>query len=128
MAEIASVSPILSTRRSTQSGNKALTAAYVVEYTEFSTAPWVFMGADIDLTTMADGDVVDIRIQKRIAFGGALVVADVKTYHDAQPADHLLVSLGSMINTYGIEISMRQTAGALRTIPCEFYDSKRLGA
>ena len=127
MAIPGSIAPSLSLRRSTQSGNKAMSAAYVAVYSDSSTAPWMFVSGEIDLSTMQVGDSIDIRVRKTMASGGTAIVDDTKTYTDAQPAGHQSTHIGSIINVYGVEISMRQTAGVLRTLNCEFFDAKRLG-
>ncbi len=128
MATSSVVSPSLSSRRSTQSGNKAMTAAFVVQYAESSTYAYLFMGAEIDLSGMLAADVVDIRVRKQLSSGGGWVIHDQKSFSDAQPATHVSKFIGSLPDVFGIEIAMRQTAGALLTIPCEFFDAKRLGS
>lgn len=44
---------------------------------------------------------------------------------DAQPANKLKVSIGTIVDTFGVLIEMRQTAGALITCYCEFFDAVR---
>ena len=127
MATASSMPPMLRLDRSSQSGAKAMAAAYAVVYTESSTQAFLFSGANIDLSTMAAADVIDIRIRKVVILGGGWVNHDEVSYADAQPTGHPSISIAGIANIYGIEISMRQTAGVLRTIPCEFFDAKRLG-
>ena len=127
MASVSGMPPRLRLRRSAQSGPKAMTGAYVVEYTESSTQVYIFAGAEIDLSTMAAADVIDIRIRKQLSDGGGWVNHDEVEFTDAQPAAHPSIAISPIPDVFGIEISMRQTAGVLRTIPCEFYDAKRLG-
>lgn len=129
MAHAVSSPPILRTRRSAQSGLKAMTAAYAVVYTEstVSAMAYIFMGAEIDLSTIAAGDIINIRVRKVVVSGGAWINHDEWEYTGVQPTGHIAKHIGPIPDAYGIEISMRQTAGVLRTIPCEFYDAKRLG-
>lgn len=127
MAIAGSASPMLRIRRSTQSGSKTMTAAYVAVYTESSTQPFIFGGAVIDLSTMIAGDIINIRVRKRLASGAAWVIVDEVTYTGAQPTGHPSVYIQGLANFYGVEISMRQTAGALRTVTGEFSDAKRIG-
>ncbi|MBA7558433.1 hypothetical protein ES708_00036 [subsurface metagenome] len=59
--------------------------------------------------------------------GGAWVLHDQIDYNGAQPANHPIVSIGGIPDVFGVQVSMRQTAGALRSIECEFYVAKILG-
>ena len=59
--------------------------------------------------------------------GGSWVNHDQLGYDDAQPANHPSVAISAIPDVYGIEISMRQTAGALTTVETEFYAAKILG-
>ena len=127
MASAGAMPPMLSLKRSSQSGAKAMAAAYAAVYSESSSQSFIFSGANIDLSTMAAADVIDIRIRKVIIQGGGWVNHDEVQYADAQPTGHPSISIAGIANIYGIEISMRQTAGVLRTKPCEFFDAKRLG-
>jgi len=127
MAHASIMPPMLRLARSAQSGSKAMTAIYAVEYTESSVMAYLFAGAEIDLSTMAAGDVIDIRIRKQITSGGALINHDILNYAGAMPDSHVTAHINPIPDVYGIEISMRQTAGVLRNIDCEFFDAKRLG-
>jgi len=127
MAEGASIPPILRIRRSAQSGNKAMTVAWQVVYTENCTQVYIFAGAIIDLNNMAAGDNVDIRIRKIIIPTGAWVMVDQMNYINAQPVNHPTCQISGIPDVSGVEISIRQTAGVLRTFATEFYDAKRLG-
>jgi len=129
MAGATSVPPLLSMRRSGQSGTKAMAAAWRVVFSDISSTniAYLFSGARINLSTMQAGDHIDIRVRKIVLSGGAWVLHDQLGYDNAQPADHPSVAIGAIPDVYGIEIAMRQTAGALRTIETEFYVSKVLG-
>lgn len=129
MAHAVTAAPILRLARSAQSGIKAMTAVYAVEYTEASitSMAYMFAGAEIDLSTMQAGDIIDVRVRKRIVSGGGWVNHDEKQYAGVQPTGHPAIHINPIPDVYGVEISMRQTAGVLRNIPCEFFDAKRLG-
>ncbi len=127
MAYGTSVSPMLRIKRSTQSGSKAMANAYAAVYSESSSQPWIFGGAVIDLSNMVAGDIVNVRLRKTMAAGGAWIILDELTYLNAQPAGHPCLYIEGMANLYGLEISMRQTAGVLLAINTEFYDAKRVG-
>ena len=129
MAGATSVPPVLSLRRSGQSGTKAMTVAWSVVYSDLSSSniAYLFGGARINLSTMQAGDHIDIRVRKIVLSGGAWVNHDEFPYDNVQPADHPSVSIGAIPDVYGIEIAMRQVAGGLRTIETEFYAAKVLG-
>lgn len=129
MAGATSVPPLLSLRRSAQSGTKAMTAAWQVVYTDVSSSniAYLFSGARINLSTMQAGDHIDIRVRKIVLSGGAWVNHDQLGYDDAQPTDHPSVAIGSIPDIFGVEIAARQVSGVLRTIETEFYAAKILG-
>lgn len=119
--------PMLRLKRSAQSGSKAMAAAYTVVYTESSIMAYIFAGAMFDLSTMVAGDIIDILVEKVVVSGGAWVPHDLMNYVGAMPAGHQTVHIAPIPDVYGIRISMRQTAGVLRTIPAEMFDAMRLG-
>jgi hypothetical protein len=119
--------PLLRLKRSAQSGTKAMTVAWQVIYFESSTMAYFFSGAEIDLSNMQAGDVIDVRIRKQIVSAGALVVHDQKQYLNAQPVTHPSMHISAIPDVYGVEIAMEQTAGVLRNVDTEFYDAKRIG-
>lgn len=130
MAIVSGMPPILRGRRSAQSGLKVMAAAYAVVYTENTASSalfYMFVGAEINLTPMQLGDILDIRIRKILIPNGGWVNHDELQYLDAQPASHPSIHILAIPDVYGVEVSMRQTAGVLRTIETEFYDAKRLG-
>ena len=125
-ATIYAVSTILRLKRSSQSGNKVMTAAWQTVYSQNQAYAWIFGSGRIDLTNMAAGDHIDIRVSSRQVAGGGYVIEDLMDYDDAQPVNKPKVTIGSFIDTFGVLIEMRQTAGAaLRTIYCEFADATR---
>ncbi len=132
MAIVSGMPPIMRSKRSTQSGSFVMTAAYQVVYTEneaTSLLAYFFLGAEINLSPMAAGDTIDIRIRKILVATGVLTVHDERTYSDARPVTHPSLRISGIPDVYGVEIAIRQTAvaAALLTIEAEFYDAKRLG-
>lgn len=125
MAQAFSVSPILRLRRSTQSGNYTMTAAWQTVYQNSYAYAWMFASAKIDLTNMIAGDAIDIRQSTRHAAGGNWIVEDLYDFTDAMPTNKQKVSIGSVIDTFGVRLEMRQTAGALKVIYGEFFDAVR---
>ena len=127
MAEAYVVTPFLELRRSTQSDSFTMTAAWQTVYTESASCAFIFGGANIDLTNMAAGDVVDIRVRYTLLLGGTATNDDVFTFNGVQPANNKVTHVGVNCTVYGVDVSMRQTAGTLRDIYAEFYDAKRRG-
>lgn len=115
---------LLKLRRSTQSGDKVMTADYAAVYEEKAEGAYVFAGAKIDLTNMQAGDAIDIRVRTRLKDGGSYVALDETSYAGVQPDGKKAIRITAMLDNYGLEIAMRQTAGPLRVIPCEFFDAK----
>lgn len=126
MAFAISIPPILALRRSAQSGIKVMTAAWQVVYTDLSSSviAYLFGGARINLAPMQAGDRIEIRLRKVVVPTGAWVNHDLLGYDNTQPANHPSVSIGAIPDVYGVEVAMRQTAGVLRSIECEFYAAK----
>lgn len=112
---------------SPQSGNYTMTAAWQVVYTDSEAMAYLFGSAVFDLSTMAAGDTINIRVRKRLTAGGAWVPHDMLDFNNAQPTNFMAPTIASIPDVNGIEISMQQTAGVLRTIPCEFFDAKMAG-
>lgn len=127
MAHASIMPPMLRLKRSAQSAAMAMAADWTVVYTESSIMAYIFAGAEIDLSTMAAGDVIDIRVRKVLVSGGAWVNHDLVNYIGAMPVGHVTAHINPIPDVFGIDISMRQTGGVLRTIPCEFFDAVRLG-
>ena len=128
MASVSSMPPMLRLLRSLQSGYYIMTAAWQIVYVETSTVAYLFSSAEIDLSVMGAGDTIEIRSRKLLDTTASWVIhQQAPPYVGVQPANHPTVSIGPISNVYGFEISMRQTAGVLRSILCEFYDAKRLG-
>lgn len=124
MAGGGGISPNMTLKRSSQSGTKVMTVAWQTVFTDNDNQSYLFGGSNFDLSTMVAGDNIDIRISKKLSSTGAWVVHDLENYLDAQPTNHMNVKSGSIPDTYGIRVEMRQTAGVLRTIPCEFFVAK----
>jgi len=119
------VSPILRLKRSPQSGNKVMTAAWQTVYSQSLLYAWMFGSGRLDLTNMVAGDHIDVRVSSRQILNGAYVIEDLMDYDDAQPVNKPKVTIGSFIDTFGVLIEMRQTAGVLKTLYCEFADATR---
>ncbi len=119
--------PLLKLRHSTQSGSKTLTGAYATVFEDDANLPWMFAGAWIDLTNMAAGDTVYIRVSAKGKSGGAYVVEDENSYTGAQPADAKAIRISAIPNVYGVKIEAYQSAGAppYLSLDMEFFTAKR---
>lgn len=129
MASATSVMALLAMRRSTQSGTKAMTGAYVAVYSDVSdsTLAYLFGGGRMDLSTMEANDHIDIRVRKRLIPGGDWVVDSEMPFDNVQPDGFQIAAVGPIPDVYGVEIAMRQTTGTLRSIQTEFYAAKIIG-
>ncbi len=127
MAHAVSSPPILRLKRSAQSGTKTMAAAYVAVYSDSSSMAYYFAGANINLSGMLAGDVVNIRVRTMIVRAGVLTPFDLVSYSNAQPVGHQVAHIAALPDVYGVEIAMQQTAGVLLNIETEFFDAKRLG-
>ena len=113
-------------QRSGQSGWKAMTGSYLPVYEQSHEVAYIFAGGKIDLSPMEAADVVDVRVRTKLEGGGSYKTMWEKSYSGVQPEDRKVIRLSAMPDNYGLEVSMRQTAGTLRYILCEFFDAKRL--
>lgn len=125
MAVAYTVPPILRARRSPQSGNYTMTAAWQTVYAQSQLYAWMFASGRINLSNMVLGDHIDVRVSSRQVAAGAYDIEDLMDYDDAQPTNKQKVTIGSFLDTFGVLIEMRQTAGVLKQVYCEFFDALR---
>ena len=118
------IDQLLKLRRSTQSGDKVMTSDYAAVYEEKAESAYIFAGAKTNLTNMEAGDTIDIRVRTRLKDGGNYVTLDENSYTGVQPNSKKAIRITAIPDNYGVEIAMRQTAGPLRVVPCEFFDAK----
>jgi len=115
---------LLKLRRSTQSGDKVMTADYAPVYEEKAEGAYIFAGAKIDLSSMQAGDTIDVRVRTKLKDGGSYIALAEDSYSGVQPDSKKAIRIAAMPDNYGLEIAMRQTAGPLRVVTCEFFDAK----
>jgi hypothetical protein len=127
MAMGSGMPPLINLTRSSQSAVYTMTAGWQAVFTDSCSQPYIFVGGVIDLSTMAAADNIEVRIRKKLTASGAFTVHDDMVYADAQPASRQVIDISMITDVYGVEISMRQPAGVLRSIPCEFNVAKRIG-
>jgi hypothetical protein len=129
--EIVTLAPgetlMLKLKRSSQSGSVTLTGSYATIYQDSNTSPWLFAGATIDLTNMAAGDTVWVRISSIIKSGGNFIVKQEDSYSGVQPSGQKSIDIGPFANVYGVLIEAYQSAGAppYLALDCEFMVAKR---
>jgi len=116
---------LLKLERSPQSGWKLMAGAYAPVYEESHAVAYIFCGGKIDLSPMEAGDVIDIRVRTKLESGDSYKTTWQQTYSGVQPDDRKVIRLSAMPDNYGLEVSMRQTAGTLKYILGEFFDAKR---
>lgn len=116
---------LLKLQRSPQSGWKLMTSDYSPVYEESQAVAYIFAGGKIDLSPMEAGDVIDIRVRTKLEDGDSYKTTWEQSYSGVQPDDRKVIRLSAMPDNYGLEISMRQTAGTLKFILSEFFDAKR---
>ena len=119
------VPPILRLKRSTQSGNYTMTIAWQTVYSQNHPFAWIFGSGKIDLTNMIAGDHIEVRISSRNTSGGGYVVEDLFDYDDVQPTGKKKISIGTIVDTFGVLVEIRQTVGVPIVCACEFYDATR---
>lgn len=114
-------------RRSAQSGTYTMTAAWQTVYANSQLYAWMFAAGEIDLTNMVAGDDVQIRIGKRNIQNGAYIYKDSLLFEDQPATNFEKITIGPIMDTFGVIIEMRQptVAVALTTCYCEFFDAIR---
>ena len=127
MATAFPVAAGLRIRRSSQSGLYTMTAAWQTIYQNAQLYAWMFAAGEIDLTNMVAGDDIEIRIGKRNVRAGAYIYKDTVLYEDQPATGFEKITIGPIMDTFGVIIEMRQptVAVALTTCYCEFFDAIR---
>lgn len=78
----------------------------------------------VDLDNMLGGDTTDIRVYYRITDGGGLQLHDFAQYIGADGGltnGKKLITIDLYPNRFGCQITLRQTAGTLRTYHWEIF-------
>jgi len=119
------VPPMLRLSRSPQSANYTMTAAWQTIYQQTQAYAWIFTSGKINLSNMVAADHIDIRVSTRQVSAGTWIIEDLMDFDDAQPANKQKITIGSIIDTFGVRVEIRQTVGALIQCYCEFSDAIR---
>lgn len=76
---------------------------------------------EIDPAAMAAGDILELRIYKKILSGGTLRVAYPMRYDGAQPADEMIKCSvpfsNDLVEAASCRVTLKQTAGTGRSYP-----------
>jgi len=86
----------------------------------YEPATATYVGGYIDLSPMATGDVVEIRLYAVIKSGGAYVLWHVDTYEGVQTEPLLMIPFKPLY--YGIKITIKQVAGTYKTFDYQFFE------
>ena len=116
---------MLRVKRSSQCGNYTMTVAWQTVFAQNHLYAWMFASGKVNLSNMILGDHIEIRVSTRDTLAGGFIVQDLFDYDDAQPTNKQKVVIGSILDTFGVLVEMRQTVGALIQCYCEFYDATR---
>jgi hypothetical protein len=108
----------------TISAHASGTQTATISTEHFLTSPNVegkFTGV-IDLSNLADGDILELRAYQMVLTGGTARVIDVQYFYGAQPTDQLIVEWGKDIKnelaeSNAVRYSLKQTAGTGRDFP-----------
>lgn len=68
----------------------------------------------VDLSNMAAGDTLELRIKRKILTGGVIRVLYYQRYLNAQPTDDLIATSIPVAGPFGTTFSLKQTAGTGR--------------
>lgn len=118
---------ILDLARSPMSATTTTTGAVQTLYEQtISTFPWYFAGGSIDLTNLAGGNTLVIKIYEKIKAGGNYRQKSdntVNTYVGVQTVP--IKQIDGFYNQFGVLITMQLTAGANIDIDHQWFDSLR---
>lgn len=75
----------------------------------------------VDLSAMANGDVLELRVYQKVLTGGTSRVVGLYTFYGAQPADALIFNSDKFMNEIsseeGLNFTLKQTFGTGRAYP-----------
>jgi hypothetical protein len=103
----------------TTSGTQA-TTVIGTEYTLSNPTGNKFYTAYVDLTNMASGDTVEIRVSAIIKSAGSYILYYLGTYSGAQ--SNPLVYIAPLPSDIGWKLTIKQTAGSTRNYDYRVYE------
>ncbi len=120
---ISKIDNMLLTRSST-SGSTTTSGSEVTFFEDLdSTYAFNFGGGWIDVSTMATGDTITVKVYVKIKSGGTYRTTLSDTYYDGQSTE--LLAIGGMTNVYGVKVTVTQSEGTYRTFDHEWYTAHR---
>lgn len=75
-----------------------------------------------DMSNLANGDIVELRIYVKILTGGTLRVAWVQSYTNAQGSDNAIAMSIPVIGFWNIKFTLTVTTSTSRDFPWEVYE------
>lgn len=92
--------------------NSGTATADGTEQTLHSTSTGAHYSATVDLTNLASGDVVEIRVYKKVLTGSTLKQVDIYTFSGTQTSPNFFIPFVS--SPFGYKLTLKQTSGANR--------------
>jgi hypothetical protein len=71
----------------------------------------------VDLNAMAAGDIVELRIKRKVLSGGTIRVAYFERFHDARPADDKILISVPIAAPYGADFTFKRVSGSGSSYP-----------
>lgn len=98
-----------------------MTGSEVTLFEFVPTAPSYFEGGSIDMTNMAAGDTIVVKVYRKIKSGGNYILESTTSYaDDLAPA---LVAVAGFATRYGVKVTATQSGGTNRTLDTAFATS-----
>ena len=104
----------------TLSNSGTQTAVIGTEHVLFNPLTSKFFTGYIDLTNMASGDIVEIRVSLIVKTAGSYILYFLQTYVNAQT--NPLVYIPTLPSDVGFKLTLKQTAGTARTYDWRVYE------
>jgi len=104
----------------TVSSTGSQTAVINTEHTLYNPTTSKFFSGYVDLTNMASGDTVEIRVYMIVKSAGSYIQYYINTYTNAQT--NKSVYIPPMPSQYGWKLTLKQTAGTGRVYDYTVYE------
>jgi hypothetical protein len=105
----------------TLSSSGTQTAVIGTEHTLYNPTTSKWFSGYVDLSNMASGDTVEIRIYLIVKTAGAYVQYNLTTFTDAQTDD--LLHIPSLPSDIGWKLTLKQTAGTGRAFDWRVFEA-----
>lgn len=98
-----------------------MTGSEVTLFEFVPTTPSMFEGGKIDLTNMAAGDTIVVKMYHKIKSGGNYILQTSTSYADDVSPD--LIVIDGFACRYGVKVTATQSGGTNRVLDCAFVTS-----